>query len=475
MFFENTTPDPHHAIFWPAHDAGRDATNQNTARTRLKSDICADPLNIIELLNTMSDATPMLDPATSRKRTRCRACGAPLTCTVVDLGAQPPCNSIVSLEHFNDAEAIYPLRVMVCSQCLLVQLETDISPASIYTEYAYFSSFSDSWLDHARRYVEMMCSRMPMDASKQVVELASNDGYLLQFFIQKGIPAYGVDPAVNVAQMAEARGVPTVVAFFGASLAESLKRQGRQADLIVANNVLGHIPDINDFVAGMKILLKAGGVITIEIPHFMRLMEFNQFDTIYHEHYCYHTLHADMGIFSRHGLRLFDVQEMPTHGGSIRMFVCHDDDPRDMCGSVNALMQIERARGLHKPETYVNFGEVVKATKFKLLSFLIEAKRAGKHIAGYGAPGKGSTLFNFCGIREDFIDYVVDRNPYKQGKFMPGSRIPIFAPNKINETRPDYLLILPWNIKDEVIRQMSCIREWGGQFVEPIPEVRVLQ
>ncbi len=410
----------------------------------------------------------------SRFRTTCRFCGAPLTHSVVDLGAQPPCESIVSAERFNAAEAIYPLHAMVCSECLLVQLDTDIAPDSIYTEYAYFSSFSVSWLDHARRYVEMMAQRLQLDASKQVVELASNDGYLLQYFIQRGVPAYGIDPAANVAKAAEARGVPTVVAFFGVNTAQEMARQGRQADLIVANNVFGHIPDIADFVAGMKILLKDGGTITIEIPHFMRLMEFNQFDTIYHEHYCYHTLLSDTRIFAAHGLRLFDVQELPTHGGSMRMFVCHADDPRETGGSVEALMQIERARGLDKLETYVAFDEQVRETKRKLLSFLIEAKRAGKSIAGYGAPGKGNTLLNYCGIRQDFIDYVVDRNPYKQGKFLPGSRIPIYAPERINETKPDYVLILPWNIKEEVMQQMAHVRAWGGKFVVPIPQVCIM-
>ena len=410
----------------------------------------------------------------SHFRTTCRFCGAPLTHSVVDLGAQPPCESIVSAERFNAAEAIYPLHAMVCSECLLVQLDTDIAPDSIYTEYAYFSSFSVSWLDHARRYVEMMAQRLQLDASKQVVELASNDGYLLQYFIQRGVPAYGIDPAANVAKAAEARGVPTVVAFFGVNTAQEMARQGRQADLIVANNVFGHIPDIADFVAGMKILLKDGGTITIEIPHFMRLMEFNQFDTIYHEHYCYHTLLSDTRIFAAHGLRLFDVQELPTHGGSMRMFVCHADDPRETGGSVEALMQIERARGLDKLETYVAFDEQVRETKRKLLSFLIEAKRAGKSIAGYGAPGKGNTLLNYCGIRQDFIDYVVDRNPYKQGKFLPGSRIPIYAPERINETKPDYVLILPWNIKEEVMQQMAHVRAWGGKFVVPIPQVCIM-
>ncbi len=306
------------------------------------------------------------------------------------------------------------------------------------------------------------------------MELASNDGYLLQYFIQKGIAAYGIDPAANVAKAAEARGVPTVVAFFGVQTATELVAQGQQADLIIANNVFGHIPDINDFVAGMKILLKPGGTITIEIPHFMRLMEFNQFDTIYHEHYCYHTLQSDTRIFTAHGLRLFDVEELPTHGGSTRMYVCHADDPRPVSARVHALMRVEHERGLDEMATYEAFGEKVRETKRKLLLFLIEAKRAGKTIAGYGAPGKGNTLLNYCGIRSDFVEYVVDRNPYKQGKFLPGSRIPIYAPDKLVETKPDYILILPWNIKEEVMQQMAHVRDWGGKFVVPIPEVRIL-
>jgi len=408
------------------------------------------------------------------KRTVCRSCGTPLTRSVVDLGAQPPCNSIVAPEHFNLAEPIYPLHAMVCAECLLVQLDTDVSPDSIYSEYSYFSSFSDSWLKHAEHFAETMTQRLELDGSKQIVELASNDGYLLQFFVRKGFRAYGIDPAANVTRVAEERGVPTVVAFFGVDTATELARNGKRADLIIANNVFGHIPDINDFVGGMRILLKFGGTITIEIPHLMRLMEFNQFDTIYHEHYCYHTLHADQQIFSRHGLRLYDVEELPTHGGSTRMSVCHDNDPRPTSERVRNLMRIERERGLDRPETYAAFGERVKETKRKLLSFLIEAKRAGKSIVGYGAPGKGNTLINYCGIRQDFIDYVVDRNPYKQGKFLPGSRIPIFGPEKIDETKPDYVLILPWNIKDEVMDQMAHVRGWGAKFVVPIPQVTVL-
>jgi len=380
----------------------------------------------------------------------------------------------VTAEHFNEPELFYPLHAMVCEQCLLVQLETDVSPESIYTEYAYFSSFSDSWLEHCRLFSDEISKKLALNSASQVVELASNDGYLLKNFVQMGIPAYGVEPAANVAKVAIAKGVPTVVAFFGVATARKLADEGRSADLIMANNVFGHVPDINDFVAGMKWLLKDGGTVSIEIPHFMRLMENNQFDTIYHEHYCYHTLLADNLIFAANGLRLFDVQELSTHGGSIRMLVCLEEDSRETTIAVKSLIAMERDRGLDRMETYATFGEKVRESKRKLLSFLIEAKRSGKTIAGYGAPGKGNTLLNYCGIRTDFIDFVVDRNPYKHGKFLPGSRIPIFPPGKIDEMKPDYILILPWNIRDEIMTQMAHVRSWGGQFVVPIPEVQVI-
>ncbi len=408
------------------------------------------------------------------KRTTCRHCGSPLSHSVVDLGVQPPCEGYVSAEQFNAPELFYPLHAMVCENCLLVQLETDVAPESIYTEYAYFSSYSESWLDHASRFADVIASRLGLDSNSQVVELASNDGYLLKNFVANGIPAYGVEPAANVANVAIEKGIPTTVAFFGVVTAHMLVDNGQKADLIVANNVFGHVPDINDFVAGMKILLKPSGTISIEIPHFMRLMEHNQFDTIYHEHYCYHTLLADSRIFRAHGLRLFDVEELSTHGGSIRMLVCHDRDTRPVTSSVDSLLALERSRGLDRIETYSAFGAKVRETKRKLLSFLIEVVRNGKKVAGYGAPGKGNTLLNYCGIRTDFIDFVVDRNPYKQGKFLPGTRIPIYSPEKIDEMKPDYVLILPWNIKEEVMRQMAHIREWGGRFVVPIPEVKVL-
>jgi SAM-dependent methyltransferase len=417
---------------------------------------------------------PAPAPAGNRKRTHCRHCNAPLVHSVVDLGVQPPCEGFVSSEHYNDAELFYPLHAMVCGQCLLVQLETDVAPESIYSEYAYFSSYSDSWLAHARRYVEAIIPLLGLGADSQVVELASNDGYLLKNFIARGIPAYGIDPAANVAATAVAAGIPTLVAFFGDAAARGLAAEGRQADLIVANNVFGHIPDINDFVAGIRTLLKPSGTVTIEIPHLMRLIERNQFDTIYHEHYSYHTLLADTRIFSAHGLRLFDVEELATHGGSLRMFVCHADDTRRVTPAVDALLALERARGLERVQTYAAFGEQVRETKRKLLTFLIGARRGGKTVAGYGAPGKGNTLLNYCGIRTDFVDYVVDRNPYKHGKYLPGSRIPIFPPDRITDTKPDYVLILPWNIADEIMSQMAHIRTWGGKFVVPIPELQVL-
>jgi SAM-dependent methyltransferase len=320
----------------------------------------------------------------------------------------------------------------------------------------------------------MITHRLGLSSSHQVVELASNDGYLLRNFIERDIPSYGIDPAANVAKVAIEKGVPTIVAFFGTEVARDLAAKGRSADLLIANNVIGHIPDISDFVAGMKLLLKPGGTVTIEIPHFMRLMEHNEFDTIYHEHYCYHTLLCDTRLFESHGLRLFDVEELPTHGGSLRMYVCHAEDPRRVSAAVGAVLAEERRCGMDRMETYAAFSEKVCETKRKLLTFLIDARRRGKTIVGYGAPGKGNTLLNYCGIRQDFLEYTVDRSEYKQGNFLPGSRIPIHAPERIAQTKPDYVLILPWNIKEEIVKQMSCIREWGGKFVVAIPEVTVL-
>jgi SAM-dependent methyltransferase len=405
---------------------------------------------------------------------KCRFCDEPLRFTLVDLGMSPLCESYLSLEQLNHMEPFYPLHVYVCENCYLAQLEEYVSPENIFTEYAYFSSYATSWLQHVERYTQAMIDRFKLNQDSFVVEVASNDGYLLQYFVQSGIPVLGIEPAKNVAKVAIEKGVPTLTEFFGVKLAQQLRDEGKQADLIAGNNVLAQVPDINDFVGGMKILLKPGGVITIEFPHLMRLMQENQFDTIYHEHFSYFSFITAEKVFSGHGITLFDVEELPTHGGSLRIYGKHeDDDHLSLTDRARELHDRELKAGFTQMECYSAFGEQVKETKRKLLNFLIGAKREGKSIAGYGAPGKGNTLLNYCGIRADFLDYTVDRNPYKQGKFLPGTHIPIYAPEKIQETKPDYLFILPWNFKDEIMEQMASIREWGGRFVVPIPEVKV--
>jgi hypothetical protein len=371
-------------------------------------------------------------------------------------------------------EPFYPLHVQVCDQCFLVQLEAYVSPEHIFTEYAYFSSYADSWLQHAKAYTDLMVERFGLNEQSNVVELASNDGYLLQYFVEKGIPCLGIEPAANVAKVAIDKGIPTLVEFFGVKSAQKLADQGKQADLLLGNNVLAQVPDLNDFVAGMKILLKPKGVITVEFPHLSCLMAENQFDTIYHEHFSYFSLITSEKIFAAHGLTIFDVEEIPTHGGSLRIYARHqEDNSQPISDRLIQLRQREEEAGITQMESYANFAEQVKETKRKLLDFLIKAKREGKKVVGYGAPGKGNTLLNYCAIRTDFLDYTVDRNPYKQGKFLPGTHIPIYHPDKIADTKPDYVLILPWNFKDEIIKQMASIRDWGGEFVVPIPEVRV--
>jgi SAM-dependent methyltransferase len=405
---------------------------------------------------------------------KCLFCGEKLQYTFVDLGMSPLCESYISAQQLNMMEPFYPLHVHVCSKCFLVQLEEYVDPQNIFTEYAYFSSFSSDWLKHAENYVAMAADRFRLDQTSHVVEVASNDGYLLQYFVERGIPALGIEPARNVADVAIGKGVPTRVEFFGVKSAQNLVAEGKSADLILGNNVLAQVPDINDFVKGMKILLKTDGVITIEFPHLMRLMAENQFDTIYHEHFSYFSFITAQKIFSANGLTLFDVEELPTHGGSLRIFARHSENHFLEVGpKVHELVAREESAGITRLESYGDFAEKVKETKRKLLDFLISAKRQGKTIAGYGAPGKGNTLLNYCGIRTDFLDYTVDRNPYKQGKFLPGTHIPIFSPEKIRETKPDYLLILPWNFKEEIMHQVAYIREWGGQFVVPIPGVKV--
>lgn len=410
----------------------------------------------------------------SGNRYGCRFCSSVLKHTFVNLGMSPLCESYITSEQLNQVEQFYPLHVYVCDRCFLVQLLEYVSPQDIFSEYAYFSSYSDTWLQHAKSYTEKVIARFGLHSTSQVVEIASNDGYLLQYFVTQGVPVLGIEPAANIAEVAVKKGIPTVVKFFGRNTASELAVAGKQADLIVGNNVLAHVPDINDFVAGAKILLKPEGVITMEFPHLMQLIEGNQFDTIYHEHFSYLSLLTVEKIFASHGLTLFDVEELSTHGGSLRIYACHQEDTaKPTSQSLRELRVKEEATGFSKIESYFPFAEKVKETKFKLLEFLITAKRQGKAIAGYGAPGKGNTLLNYCGIRDDFLDYTVDRNPYKQGKFLPGTHIPILPPDKIKQTKPDYLLILPWNLKTEVMSQMAYIKEWGGKFVVPIPEVNI--
>jgi len=409
---------------------------------------------------------------------KCRFCAEPLTHVMCDLGMSPLANSYVKFEHGQNAEKIFPLKVWVCDKCLLSQLEAFESPDAIFSDYLYFSSFSTSWVEHARRYVEMMTERFGFNESSQIVEIASNDGYLLQHFKAKGIPVLGVEPAANVAKVAwEEKGIPSVVKFFGVQTAKELVADGKSADLLLGCNVLAHVPDINDFVGGLKVAINPEGVITFEFPHLLRLIEQNQFDTIYHEHYSYLSFLAVEKVFAKHGLTLFDVEELPTHGGSLRIFARHTEDQgalRALTPRVEAMRKQETDFGLTKMETYTAFDEKVKTTKRKLLKFLIEAKEAGKTVVGYGAAAKGVTLINYCGVGADLIDYVVDKSPYKQNHYMPGVRIPIYGPERIFETKPDYVIILPWNLKKEISTEMAKVREWGGKFVVPIPEVTVL-
>jgi SAM-dependent methyltransferase len=404
----------------------------------------------------------------------CRFCRSNLRHTFVDLGMSPLCESYLSLDQLNHAERFYPLHVYVCENCLLVQLLEYVSPEHIFSDYAYFSSYSDSWLQHVKTYTDMVIARFALDGQSQVIEIASNDGYLLQYFVQLRIPALGIEPAANVAAVAQQNGIPSVVKFFGEKTARDLLAEHKQADLLLGNNVLAHVPDINDFVKGMKILLKPTGVITMEFPHLMRLMAENQFDTIYHEHFSYLSFIIVEKIFAAHELTIFDVDEIPTHGGSLRIYARHSGDTSKPVGDrVVELHTREEKAGFTCLDHYLSFTERVVQTKRKLLGFLIQIKQQGYSVVGYGAPGKGNTLLNYCGIRTDFLDYVVDRSPHKQGRFLPGTHIPIKHPDKIKETRPNYVLILPWNLKREVIEQNSYIREWKGQFVVPIPEVNV--
>lgn len=414
------------------------------------------------------------DEKTMNAIEKCRFCGTPLADSFADLGSSPLANSYLEPGQLGSPEPVYPLHVYVCRECLLVQLPVCESAEKIFSDYAYFSSFSDSWLNHAREYARMIAGRLALGSDSSVIEIASNDGYLLKNFEEMGIPTLGIEPAANVAKTALEAGIPTLIKFFGVRTARELTAEGRRADLLIGNNVLAHVPDINDFIAGMKIVLKTHGVITMEFPHLMRLMEQTQFDTIYHEHFSYFSFLTVEKMFAKHGLTLFDVEEIPTHGGSLRIYARHSEDDSVAVGSrVDELRQREEKAGFRSIQHYLSFSEKIKETKRDILNFLINAKREGKSIAGYGAPAKGNTLLNYCGIRSDFIDYVVDRSPHKQGRYLPGVRIPIYNPEKVEETRPDYLVILPWNLKEEIMKQMSHIGSWGGRFVVFIPNVKV--
>lgn len=406
----------------------------------------------------------------------CRFCGTSLRHSFADLGMSPNANAYIKPEQAYKMEPFYPLHAYVCETCFLVQLEEFQSPSEIFGDYAYFSSYSKSWIEHARRYTQEMIKRFDIDASWKVVEIASNDGYLLRNFKEAAVPVLGIEPAANVAAVASENGIPSLVKFFGMDTASELREEGVQANLLIGNNVLAHVPALNDFVSGMKHLLAPDGVITMEFPHLMRLMDENQFDTIYHEHFSYFSLITVERIFAKHHLKIFDVQELPTHGGSLRIFACHIEDAnKTVTDNVVALRAREEEKGLSSLKTYNSFAEKVRETKRKLLEFLIQAKREGKRIVGYGAPAKGNTLLNYCGIRTDFLDYTVDLSPHKQGLYLPGTRIPIYAPEKINETRPDYVLILPWNLRKEIMEQVSYIHQWGGKFIRPIPEVEIYE
>ena len=408
------------------------------------------------------------------KTIHCRYCESELTQNFIDLGMAPLSNSYLSAEQINKKELFYPLHVFVCNNCLLVQLEEFESPQNIFTNYAYFSSYSKTWLEHAQEYVNMMITRFGFAEKSQVIEIASNDGYLLQYFKEKKIPVLGIEPATNVAKVAEKKGISTLTKFFGVKTAKELVDKGIEADLLLGNNVLAHVPNLNDFIKGMKIILKKNGIITMEFPHLLQLIKENQFDTIYHEHFSYFSFLTVQKIFSSHGLTIFDVEEIPTHGGSLRIFLKHDnDDTKPIQNNVKILNSKEMKFGLDKIDTYKTFQKQIEKIKCKIQEFFINTKNEGKKVVGYGAPAKGNTLLNYCKITSDLMEYTADISNYKQGMFLPGTHIPIVNPEKIKETKPDYVFILPWNLKNEIMEQMNTIRKWGGKFVIPIPEVKI--
>ncbi|MGB8321756.1 MAG: class I SAM-dependent methyltransferase [Candidatus Acidiferrum sp.] len=404
----------------------------------------------------------------------CRFCGAALRSTFVDLGMSPLCETYPAAKDFKSGEVYYPLHVYTCEKCFLVQLEEFEKAENIFSDYAYFSSYSDSWLKHCENYCGKMIDRFTLNANSFVVEVASNDGYLLQYFVKRNVPVLGIEPAANVAKVAVEKGVPSLVRFFGTQLAKELVAERGPVDLALGNNVLAQVPDLNDFVEGLKTLLKPAGVLTLEFPHLLRLIEWNEFDTIYHEHFSYFSLLTTIRILEAHGMRVFDVDELSTHGGSLRVYATRaEKTTHQLQPNVAKVLNDEKNAGLDSLEGYERFAAQVKETKFALVEFLVSAAKQGKKVAGYGAPGKSATLLHYCGIGRDLIEYTVDRSPYKQGRFLPGTHIPIFHPDRIRETKPDYIVILPWNLRDEIISQLQYIREWGGRFVVPIPKVTV--
>jgi C-methyltransferase C-terminal domain/Putative zinc binding domain/Methyltransferase domain len=405
---------------------------------------------------------------------QCRLCSAPLTATFVDLGMSPLCESVLRADQIDQMEPFFPLHVLVCNNCFLVQLPEYVKPESIFTEYDYFSSYSTSWVEHARRYCEMITARLNLDQNSQIYEIASNDGYLLQNFVRAGIPVTGVEPAANVAAAAREKNIPTMTEFFGMELVRRLLSEGKRADLIIGNNVLAQVPDLNDFLGGMAFFLQPEGVITLEFPHLEHLIDQDQFDTIYHEHFSYFSFVTIDRLARRHGLKVFDVEHLSTHGGSLRVYLCRAGALYSPSPGVDALLAHERQSGFEDIRTYTKFSTKVHQTKRHLLSFLIELKDKGARVCGYGAPGKGNTLLNYCGIGTDFLDFTVDRNPYKHGLYTPGMHIPIYPVSAIDEARPDYLLVLPWNLKQEIIEQMRHVGDWGCKFVVAIPKVEVI-
>jgi C-methyltransferase C-terminal domain/Putative zinc binding domain/Methyltransferase domain len=439
--------------------------------------------HVVRTTGAAPGRSPMSQPApqalaaeslgTEDGRPLCRFCSAPLGLTVVDLGMSPLCESFLRADQMRRMEPFFPLRVFACEQCYLVQLEAFVPPEEIFTEYAYFSAYSTAWVEHARQYVEMIAERLGLGGDDLAVELASNDGYLLQHFVQAGIPSLGIDPAANVAEAAEERGVQTLVDFFGRELAARLVEEGTRASLIIGNNVLAQVPDLNDFVGGVKILLREDGSATFEFPHLLRLVDGVQYDTIYHEHFSYFSFGTTSAIMRAHGLEVYDVEELWTHGGSLRIYAQHEGGPNSPSEAVVELVRREDDEGLRSPARYERFAEDVRESKRSLLELLIRLRREGRQVVGYGAPGKGNTLLNYCGIRTDLLDYTVDRNPYKHGLYTPGTHIPIFPPEKIAETKPDYVLVLPWNLIDEIAAQLAYVGDWGGRLIVPIPTATV--